>query len=60
MFLKRAEMTTSVTLGLSYDPSQCNFIAFKLNIISIRKTLLTLVLSMTLRVHAEVLLHVWS
>ena len=37
-----------------------DFIAFKMNIISIRKHLLTQTLSMTLLVHTKVLLHVWS
>ena len=53
-------MTTSVRFCLSYDPSKCDFIAFKMNIISIGNALLTQTLSMTLRVRAKVLLHVWS
>ena len=37
-----------------------DFVAFILNIISIRKHMAEWMLSMTLRVHDKVLLHVWS
>ena len=53
-------MTTSVRFRLSYDPLKGDFIAVKMNIISLRKnSLLTGTLSMTLRVRAKVLLNVW-
>ena len=43
-----------------HDLLKCNFITFKMNIISIRNTLLSWTLSMTLCVHAIVSLYVWS
>ena len=54
------EMTTSVRFYLSYDPLKWDFIAFKMIIISIRCALLTSALSMTSRLRAIVLLHMWS
>ena len=48
-------MTTRVRFCLSYD-----LVAHKINIISARKRIFdTRTLSMTLRLHAKVLLHVW-
>ena len=42
------------------DTIKCDFIAFKMNIISIRNILFTRTLSMTLRVGVKVLSHMWS
>ena len=53
-------MTTSVRLCLSYYPLKWDFVAFKMNSVSIRKHIVGMTLSVTLRVHAKVLLHVWS
>ena len=53
-------MTTSVRFCSLYDTLKYDFIAFKMNIISLRNALLTRTLLMTLRVHAKVLLRVWS
>ena len=53
-------MTTSVRFCLSNDPLKWDFITFKMIIINIRNALLTQTLSMTLRLRAKVLLHVWS
>ena len=53
-------MTTRVRFCLLYDPLKWDFIAFKMNIISIRNALLTPTLTMRLRVRAKVVLHVWS
>ena len=52
-FIKRAfgEMTTREKFCLSYDPLKVDFIAFKMDDISSRK-------SVMLRLHAKVLLHV--
>ena len=59
-FRRKYEMTTSVRVCLSYDPLKWDFIAFKMIIISIGNALLTRTMSMTLRLRAKVLLHVWS
>ena len=53
-------MNMDLRLCLSYNPFKLDFIAFKMNIISIKNILLTLTLSMTLRVRAKALLRVWS
>ena len=67
-FMKRAcgefhkvhiEMATSVRFCLAYDRLKLDFIAFKWTIFPEEKALLTRTLSMTLRVRAKVLLHVW-
>ena len=50
------EMTTRVRFCLLYDSLKWDFIAFKINIFSIRKRILDM--SLTFRVHAKVLLHV--
>ena len=50
------EMTTNVRFCLSYDPFKWDSIAFKMGNISRRKR----TFSMTLRLRAKVLLHVWS
>ena len=62
-FMKRAyEVMMSLRFCLSYmyDPLKLDFITFKMIIISKRNALLTRTLSMTLRVRAKLLLHVWS
>ena len=53
------KMTTSVRFFLSYDPCKLDFIGVKLGNIS-ENALLTRTLSMTLRLRAKMLLHVWS
>ena len=54
------EMTMSVRFCLSYDTLQLYFIAFKMDNISRKNTLVSGALSMTLRLRPKVLLHVWS
>ena len=54
------EMTTSIKFCLSYDPIKCDFVAFKLSIISVSKRLLTQSLSIMLHVHTKMLVQVWS
>ena len=53
-------MTTSVRFCLSYDSIKFDFMAFKIDNIQEENALLRRTLSMTLRVSANVLLHVWS
>ena len=44
----------------SYDPLKWDFTTFKMNIITIRKSIVDQLLSMTLHVHKKVLLQLWS
>ena len=44
----------------SYDPLKGDFIAFKMNVISVKSVLLTWSLPVRLYVHANMLLHDWS
>ena len=53
-------MTTSVRFYLSYDHLKWDFITFKINIISRRKLIVDTDFVKRLRVHAKVLLHMWS
>ena len=53
-------MTTSVRFCLSYDLLKWDFIAFKLNIISIRKHIVDTDIVMTLCIRTKVLLYMWS
>ena len=53
-------MTTSVRFCLSYDCLKWDFIAFKVDIISIEKNNLVMDGIMTLRANNQVLCNVWS
>ena len=53
-------MTTGVRFCLSYDPLKRDFVAMKWALVQCQNALLKRTLSMTLRIRAKVLLHVWS
>ena len=56
----KRDMTTSAIFCLSHDPLKWDFVTFKMNLFKYENALLTPTLSMTSRVRAKVLLHVWS
>ena len=53
-------MTTRVRFCLSYDYLKWDYIAFKVDIISIENITLSRTVSMTLRASNQVLCNVWS